>query len=60
MDTTMFALLLAILKGMPGTAVSESAANADRAEAAAAVATSAAYTLTVTDEAFVFTAPTQE
>ena len=38
MDGTMFVLLLTMLKKMPGTAVSESDANADRAEAAAALA----------------------
>lgn len=37
MDPNVFAVLLAILKKMPGTAVSESGANADRAEAAAAL-----------------------
>ena len=38
MDGNMFVLLLTMLKKMPGTAVSESDANADRAEAAAALA----------------------
>ena len=38
MDGNMFILLLTMLKKMPGTAVSESDANADRAEAAAALA----------------------
>ena len=33
-----FALLLAVLSQMPGTAVSESETNADRADAAAALA----------------------
>ena len=40
MDGNMFVLLLTMLKKMPGTAVSESDANADRAEAAAALAQS--------------------
>lgn len=40
MDENLFVLLLAILKKMLGTAVSESDANADRAEAAAALAQS--------------------
>lgn len=38
MDGNMFVILLTMLKKMPGTAVSESDANADRAEAAAALA----------------------
>ena len=38
MDGNMFVMLLTMLKKMPGTAVSESDANADRAEAAAALA----------------------
>ena len=38
MDANLFALLLGMVKRMPETAVTESGANADRAEAAAELA----------------------
>ena len=58
MHETMFGALLALLKKMPGTAVSESSANADRAEAAADAAAEHAYGVSVSSNTLVFTDPT--
>lgn len=53
-----FGALFALLKKIPGTAVSESAANAERAEAAADSAAEHAYGVSVSSNTLTFTDPT--
>ena len=58
MNETLFGALLALLKKIPDTAVSESSANADRAEAAAESAAEHAYGVSVSSNTLTFSDPT--
>ena len=57
MNNDTFGVLLAILKSLPGTAVSQSAANAERAEAAAEIAVEHGFGLSISDTTLVITEP---
>lgn len=57
-DSGLFGALLGVLKSIPGTAVSQSAANAERAEAAAENAIEHGYGVSVSNTTLTFTDPT--
>ena len=57
METVTYMMLLTQLLAVPGTAASQSLANAQRAEAAADLAEERAYGLTEDSTGLVFTAP---